>query len=104
MIKYDYTGAAALWNKYYNLCIDDMSFCGQEKQQERRYFMRAVTRHIDIKLYIDFIYELIDSARPLEDQKSRVYDFEYERALEALIWEIKTFYKKGARNDHSITK
>ena len=91
MIKYNYTGAAALWDEYYNLCIDDFSFGDKEKQQERRHFMRAVTRHIDIKLYIDFIYETIDDLQPLETAGRRYWDFNYERRLEDLIYKIKSF-------------
>ena len=95
MVKYDYTGAAALWSEFYNLACDPWDFDTLERQQIRREFMRAVTRHTDIKVYIDHLYELIDMARPVPDAKSRCYDFDYERGLENMIYNIKTFYKKG---------
>lgn len=95
MVKYNYTGAAALWTEYCNICCEPWQLSRDEWQKERRQFMRAVTRHIDIKLYIDYIYELIDEARPVETAKSRCYDFKYENDLENLIWKIKTFYKNG---------
>ena len=91
VVKYNYKGAAALWDEYYNLCCDPWDLCGIDIQQERRYFMRAVTRHIDIKVYIDHIYGLIDDARPVDGVKSRCFDFEYERQLENIIYKIKTF-------------
>ena len=94
MVKYNYTGAAALWDEYYNLCCDPWTLGRDERQLERRYFMRAVTHHVDIKEYIDYIYELIDDARPIEEAKSRCFDFEYERELEDMIWKIKSFYSK----------
>ena len=94
MIKYNYKKAAALWDQYYNLCVDPWTLGDVERQRERRAFMRAVTRHIDIKLYIDYIYELIDEARPAEGIKSRCFDFERENALEDLISDIKLFYRR----------
>lgn len=84
MLKYNYKGAAALWQEYFDLCVCDMSFGGVEKQQERRYFMRAITHNEDIKIYLNYIDENIADARPVEGVKSRCFDFNYERELEAL--------------------
>lgn len=91
MLKYNYKGAAALWDDYFDLCVCDMSFCGQEKQQERRQFMRAITHNEDIKIYLDYITESISDARPVEGAKSRCFDFEYERQLEELKHKIVIF-------------
>lgn len=92
MVKYNYKGVAALWDEYFDLCVCDMSFCGQEKQQERRQFMRTITRKDeDIKLYLDYITEQIENARPVEGVKSRCFDFEYERQLEELKYKIVNF-------------
>jgi len=89
--RYNYKGASDLFKRYYDLACDPWQLTGDEKQAERRQFMHAVTRRNGIKLYIDFLYYLIDEARPCEDQKSRCFDFDYERQLENLIYEIKTF-------------
>jgi len=91
VIKYDYVNASKLWDRYIDI-ICDMSLTSAELQPERRHFLRAVTRHIDIKIYIDYLYELIDAARPADTEKSRCFDFEYERDIENLIYDIKTFY------------
>lgn len=91
MIKYNYKSASELWDKYYDLACDPWTFGDVEKQQERRYFMRAVTRCEDIKLYTDYIQMLIEEARPVEDAKSRCFDFKYERELEELKQSIILF-------------
>lgn len=93
MLKYDYTGAAALWDEYDVNCINDMSFGGIEKQQERRYFMRAMVRNIpeDKKIYIDFIRSNIEDARPVADAKNRFYDFDWEREQEKIAQKIINF-------------
>ena len=92
MLKYNYKGAAALWNEYFDLCVCDMSFCGQEKQQERRQFMRTITRKSeDIKIYLDYITEQIENARPVKDAKSRCFDFESEKQLEQLKLKLLDF-------------
>ena len=92
MLKYNYKGAAALWDEYLDLCICDMSFCGQEKQQERRQFMRTITRKDeDIKLYLDYITEQIENARPVEGAKSRCFDFKLENDLNELKAKIERF-------------
>lgn len=93
MLKYDYKGAAALWDEYDRECITDMSFCGIERQQERRYFLRALTREdADAKqIYIDFIKQNIEDARPVEGAKNRFYDFDWEREQEEIAQKIIDF-------------
>lgn len=92
MLKYNYKVAAALWDEYFDLCVCDMSFCGQEKQQERRQFMRTITRKDeDIKIYLDYITEQIENARPVEGVKSRCFDFESEKQLEQLKLKLLDF-------------
>ena len=91
MVKYNYTGAAALWTRFFYTVSDPWDLDNTEKQKARRDFMRALTRRDGLKMYIDIIYDRIDDARPLETAKSRVYDFNYEKELENLIYSLKTF-------------
>ena len=90
MLKYNYTGAAALWDEYYNIVCDPWTLASDEKQKERRCFMRSITRG-DCKQYINYIDEMIEEARPIQDAKSRCYDFEYEKELEKIKHKIFTF-------------
>lgn len=93
MIKYNYKGAAALWNEYETTCICYPHFDGVERQEERRRFLRALTRENahDKQIYIDFIKQNIEDARPVEDAKNRVYDFDYEREQEEIAQKIIDF-------------
>lgn len=91
-IKYNYKNAAKIWDRYYNLCIDNWSCGDSEKQQARRDFMRCLTRKTDLDVYIDYIREQIDYIKPIPGAKSRIYDFEYEKQLEELIQDIENFY------------
>lgn len=93
MVKYNYAGAAALWDEYFDLCICDMGFCGtDEAQQERRFFMRTITRKDeDIKLYLDCIKERIEDIKPIDGLKSRCFDFESEKQLEQLKLKLLNF-------------
>ena len=90
-MRYNYTSAAALWDEYYNLCIDPWTISSNERQQERRQFMYNLTRGIDKQIYIDYIKECIIDYRPIEGAKSRVFDFEYERQMQNIINKIETF-------------
>ena len=93
MLKYNYKGAAALWDKYYNTFCDPWTFDTIERQQERRHFLRFLTRDIkaEKKLYIDFINNDILECRPVKDAKSRCFDFEAEREKETIKQEIIDF-------------
>ena len=42
MIKYDYKGAAALWDRLVSLCFNPWDFDNQ--QEQRRQFLRDMTR------------------------------------------------------------
>lgn len=95
MLKYNYQAAAELWDRYNDLCVCDMSLCGLEMQRTRRQFMHDVTRRENLKIYIDYVYYTIDELKPIDSAKSRVFDFEYERALEQLIYDIKILYTKN---------
>lgn len=91
MVKYDYAGAAALWDEYYDKCCDPWTLGSDEKQEERRYFMYAMTRRVDLDLYINYINELIDYIKPAEGLKSRCFDFEAEKEYTTIIDKIKSF-------------
>ena len=91
MLKYNYKGAAALWDEYYTLCVDPWELGDTEKQQERRYFMRAITRGEDIAIYTNHITETIEEMRPVKDAKSRCFDFKYENDLNELKARIERF-------------
>lgn len=93
MLKYDYTGAAALWDEYETTCICYPHFDGVERQEERRRFLRALTRENahDKQIYIDFIKQNIEDARPVADAKNRFYDFDWEREQEEIAQKIIDF-------------
>ena len=90
MVKYDYTGAAALYKRFYDLCVDPFTDT-DAIQEDRRLFMRELTRGGDMKIWIDYINESLDDLRPVETAKSRVYDFEFMNQFRQLITDIKAF-------------
>jgi len=94
MIKYNYKSAATLWDAFFLIACDPWTFSPEEKQKARREFMRAVTRD-DVQQYLDFLAELRDEARPVEDAKSRCYNLTYERQIEVLM----DIIKRGVKND-----
>ena len=93
MLKYDYKGAAALWDEYETTCICDPHFDGYERRTERREFLRALTHNDPMykKMIVDFILENIENARPVEDAKSRCYDFIYEREQKQIMQKVIDF-------------
>ena len=55
-MKYNYKKASELFKKYFDLCVDPWTLTDTEKQEGRRYFLRAVTRqNEDLSDIIDFI-------------------------------------------------
>lgn len=57
MIKYNYTGAAALWDRLYTLCFNPWDL--DDIQKDRRFFMRDITRGKTSET-ICYILETID--------------------------------------------
>lgn len=90
--KYNYKGASALWDKYYDLCVEPWTCGDTEKQEARRDFLRALTHGEDVTIYTDYVQECLDNIRPVEDAKSRCYDFELEKKYTDLIEELTDFY------------
>lgn len=88
MIKYNYTGAAALWNELYNLCFEPWQF--DDSQKERRYFMHELTRG-NYSETVDFLKNEISEILPAENAKSRVYDFDLIAQYENLIHKLVMF-------------
>ena len=88
MIKYNYTGAAALWDKLYNLCFDPWQF--DDRQKERRYFMHELTRG-NYSETVEYLKQEIEYILPVSDAKSRVYDFDLIAQYEDLIHKIVMF-------------
>lgn len=88
MIKYNYKGAAALWDELYNLCFDPWQF--SDRQKERRYFMREMTRG-KYNDTVEYLKQEIDYILPAENAKSRVYDFDLIAQYENLIKKIVMF-------------
>ena len=88
MVKYNYTGASDLFKLYFDTMVDPWELDENERRQARRDFMRDVTRG-DISQYINYIDECLEDVRPVEDAKSRCFDFElmrdYEQVKQALI-------------------
>ena len=88
--KYDYKTASEIFSEYYNLVVDPRTLSDDEIQKGRRDFMRALTRH-DSKLYTDYLREEIENYRPVDDAKSKCFDFDYERKIEDLINKMENF-------------
>ena len=88
MIKYNYTGAAALWDELYNLCFNPWDF--DDRQKERRYFMRELTRG-NYSETVEYLKNEIDYILPIPDAKSRVFDFDLITQYENLIHKIVMF-------------
>lgn len=88
MIKYNYKGAAALWDRLYNLCFNPWDF--DDRQHERRYFMYELTRgkYSDT---VDYLKNEIENILPTPDAKSRCYDFELIGRYETLIHDLVMF-------------
>lgn len=92
MIKYNYTGAAALWNELYYLCFNPWDF--SDRQKERRYFMHEITRG-NYSETVEYLKNEIDYILPVPNAKSRVYDFDLIAQYENLIKKIVMF--KGVK-------
>ena len=90
MIKYDYTGAADLWKRYYNTVCDPWTLSTDEKQTERRVFMYELTRGNSSE-YAGYIKQEIRDILPSPTAKSRVYDFELIKIYEDLLEDLQTF-------------
>ena len=93
MIKYNYTGAAALWDELYNLCFNPWDF--SDRQKERRDFMRELTRG-NYSETVDFLKQEIDFILPAENATSRCYDFDLIKHYESLITKLVLF--KGVKS------
>ena len=85
MIKYNYTGAAALWNELYNLCFSPWDF--DNRQRERREFLRDITRGKK-QATIDYLWDSICFAAvpPVSDDTHK-----YINDLDNLITKILDF-------------
>ena len=71
MVKYNYTGAAALWEKLYILCFNPWDF--SDRQKERRFFMREITRG-NIEETINHLWDSICfAAVPPVSEKTHKY-------------------------------
>ena len=92
-MKYNYLKADKLFKKYFDLCVDPWTLTDTEKQEGRRYFLRAVTRqNEDISDIIDFIENERDCVCiPCPSDKSQVWDFDEMRKYNDLIEEIRNF-------------
>lgn len=62
MVKYNYKGAAALFDNYYFYFCDPWQFDDQTRQRERRYFLRAFAHETDDRLlYMDYARDILES-------------------------------------------
>lgn len=86
MIKYNYAGAAALWNELYNLCFNPWDL--DNKQKQRREFMRDITRDKK-KYHIDFLWDRICFSSI--DYKTNAETRKYIRDLDNLLTSIIDF-------------
>lgn len=83
MVKYNYTGAGELWERFYNAMVDPWTLDENERRQARRDFLHDVTRG-EVAQYVDYINEYLENVRPVDDAKSRYYDFELIRGCEEI--------------------
>lgn len=81
MTRYNYTRAGEIWSEFYNTMVDPWELDENERRQARRNFMHDLTRG-DGSQYIKYIDESLDCIRPVDDAKSRCYDFELMRDYE----------------------
>ena len=91
MIKYDYTGAAALWDRFYNLCFNPWDLDNQQRQ--RREFLRDITRG-NKQETIDFLWDRICfvAVPPILEDTHKIIN-----NLDNLLTDIINF--KGVKND-----
>lgn len=93
-MKFNYTKASKIWDEFFDLCGDPWTTGDEEKQQERRLFLRVLTRKIksEIETYIDFIKdEKHYVCEPYPNDKSKVWDFDLMRQYDSLIAKIENF-------------
>ena len=92
-MKYNYKKASELFKKDFDLCVDPWTLTDTEKQEGRRFFLRAVTRqNEDLSDIIDFIENERDCVCvPCPSDKSQVWDFDEMRKYNDLIEEIRNF-------------
>ena len=57
---YNYKKAAEIWNHFYLLICEPWEFDETERQQTRRYFMRALTRGAGFGQFLDSITKQIE--------------------------------------------
>ena len=91
-MKYNYKKASEIFRKFFDLCCDPWTLSDDEKQQERRLFMRELTRKEDMTNYLDYIQETKECVCiPFENAKSKVWDFDLMREYDSLAAEIANF-------------
>lgn len=92
--KYNYKKASEIFERFYDLCCDPWTMGDDEKQTERRCFMRALTRKDEelIKTYTDYADDTKHYVcDPHPSDKSKVWDFEQMREYDELINDIVNF-------------
>jgi len=87
MIKYNYTGAAALWD---DLMYFFEPWTFDDIQKDRRYFMREITRG-NYSEPVEYLENEIEYILPAPNAKSRCYDFELIGRYKAMIEKLKAF-------------
>ena len=92
-MKFNYCLAGDIFADFFNLCIDPWTLGTDEKQKERREFMRALTRGDEkyIQLYLDYIEEEKNIVCKYDTGTSKYFDFDLMKEYDAIIKAIKTF-------------
>lgn len=94
MSKFNYVKARKLYEKYFNLVCDPWCATDDEVREDKRFFMKSVTRKDTegLQPYIDYIKEEKHYVcEPYPNAKSKVWDFDMMREYDALIDEIVNF-------------
>lgn len=60
MVKYNYTKASNIFLKFYDIWLDPWTTSSEERQKERRLFMRNITHNNNMSVYIDELARFID--------------------------------------------
>ena len=73
-MKYNYKKAAEIWDHFYLLICNPWEFDETEKQQNRRHFMRVLTRKIGFGPILDTIAENIENEYISKEKADRLTD------------------------------
>lgn len=93
-MTYNYKKAGKLYDEFFDLCCDPWTTDSDEKQQDRRLFMRAVTRGdlVTLQTYVDYVkYSKKWMCEPFQNDKSKCFDFVLMDDFDSMVCKILNF-------------